>query len=628
MVGKDGCAPDARGGAPDAGPEGALAASAASRGAAAVRRAGGGSPDARGGAPVSVRHVSFRHKGAPEGSYALDDVCLDVPAGQVVVLCGRSGCGKTTLTRLVNGLVPQFFEGDLWGEVRVGPTDGAGARASGGRAAAGDGAAAGVGGAAWAALDPSEEPIARTAALVGSVFQNPRSQFFNVDSTSELAFCCENMGWDAERIDAAVLDAVERFGLRGLLDRNLFKLSGGERQKIACASVSAHGPRVLVLDEPASNLDVRSIRMLADVIARWKAEGRTVVVAEHRLGYLMDVADRFVLLEEGRVAWEKSAAQLSALSDDQLHAAGLRSVRPVSFAAASAAAFAPPRLPAPARPSSAPARPFPASAHGRSGGRGLPTAAAGEGEDAPKAGAAKGDATAGLEVRSLRFAYGRSGKAAVDVEELSFPRGAVVGVLGDNGAGKSTFARCVCGLERGCEGEVAVGGRLCSNARRRRLCYLVMQDVNHQLFTESVREEVALSLRNRPRDPLRGEAAAPVVDAILEGLDLESLAERHPMALSGGQKQRVAIASAVAGERAVCVFDEPTSGLDWAHMLDTARNLRDLSARGVTSLVITHDPELVAQCCDHALLMEQGRAAWWGRLDDPQTARRVEGFFG
>ena len=155
-----------------------------------------------------------------------------------------------------------------------------------------------------------------------------------------------------------------------------------------------------------------------------------------------------------------------------------------------------------------------------------------------------------------------------------------------------------------------------------------MQDVNHQLFTESVREEVALSLRNRPRDPLRGEAAAPVVDAILEGLDLESLAERHPMALSGGQKQRVAIASAVAGERAVCVFDEPTSGLDWAHMLDTARNLRDLSARGVTSLVITHDPELVAQCCDHALLMERGRAAWWGRLDDPQTARRVEGFFG
>ena len=292
------------------------------------------------------------------------------------------------------------------------------------------------------------------------------------------------------------------------------------------------------------------------------------------------------------------------------------------------AAFAPPRPPAPARPSSAPARPLPASAHGRSGGRGLPTGAAGEGEDAPKAGAAKGDATAGLEVRSLRFAYGRSGKAAVDVEGLSFPRGAVVGVLGDNGAGKSTFARCVCGLERGCEGEVAVGGRLCSNARRRRLCYLVMQDVNHQLFTESVREEVALSLRNRPRDPLRGEAAAPVVDAILEGLDLESLAERHPMALSGGQKQRVAIASAVAGERAVCVFDEPTSGLDWAHMLDTARNLRDLSARGVTSLVITHDPELVAQCCDHALLMEQGRAAWWGRLDDPQTARRVEGFFG
>ena len=155
----------------------------------------------------------------------------------MVVLCGRSGCGKTTVTRLVNGLIPHFCEGDLWGEVSVG------------------------------GIDPSVVPITETAACVGSVFQNPRSQFFNVDTTSELAFACENMGWDVRRIDSALEDAVERFGLQPLLNRSLFRLSGGERQKIACASASAHCPGVMVLDEPASNLDMGAIRMLSNIIA-------------------------------------------------------------------------------------------------------------------------------------------------------------------------------------------------------------------------------------------------------------------------------------------------------------------------------------------------------------------------
>ena len=251
-------------------------------------------------AAVSATHVSFRHKGASAG-YALDDLELEVPAGEVVVLCGRSGCGKTTVTRLLNGLIPQFYEGDLWGRADV------------------------------LGVDPSVEPITRLATLVGSVFQNPRSQFFNVDTTSELAFGCENMGWAPTLIDAAMAGVVVRFGLEDLLDRNLFKLSGGEKQKIACASVSAHDPQLLVLDEPASNLDVASIRMLASIVAQWKAEGRTVVVAEHRLGYLLDVADRFVLVAAGRVAGEAAASETAALAGGGLPPAGLRSVRPVRF---------------------------------------------------------------------------------------------------------------------------------------------------------------------------------------------------------------------------------------------------------------------------------------------------------
>ena len=235
--------------------------------------------------------MSFRHKGASAG-YALDDLELEVPAGEVVVLCGRSGCGKTTVTRLLNGLIPQFYEGDLWGRADV------------------------------LGVDPSVEPITRLATLVGSVFQNPRSQFFNVDTTSELAFGCENMGWAPTLIDAAMAGVVVRFGLEHLLDRNLFKLSGA-RSRRSPARACLPRPAAPRPDEPASNLDA-SIRMLASIVAQWKAEGRTVVVAEHRLGYLLDVADRFVLVEDGRVAWEKTASEMAALSEGELHAAGLR----------------------------------------------------------------------------------------------------------------------------------------------------------------------------------------------------------------------------------------------------------------------------------------------------------------
>lgn len=547
------------------------------------------------GAEVSIRHVSFRHKGAQEGALALDDVSLEVPGGQVLVLCGRSGCGKTTVTRLVNGLIPQFYEGDLWGEIAV------------------DG------------IDPSVVPVTDTAAIVGSVFQNPRSQFFNVDTTSELVFACENMGWDVVKIDIALKEAVERFCLSNLLNRSLFKLSGGEKQKIACAGASAHRPRVMVLDEPASNLDMDAIRMLADVIAEWKAEGRTVIIAEHRLGYLMDVADRFVLLEAGRVVWDKTTSEIEAMSDKELHACGLRSIRPIRFDKA-----------------------------------GFWTPEENEATSEVTSGTMSGVSNAlndtspddGVEIRTLRFTHRSEdgfvqtlgsggldekrcagsaaescGTRAIDVQDILFRHGSVVGVVGDNGAGKSTFARCLCGLEKRCDDDISFGGRRIRPSERRRLCYMVMQDVNHQLFTESVREEIAISMRNRSGVPTSESGIDDEIGSVLSGLDLENLADAHPMALSGGQKQRVAIASAVASGRRLCVFDEPTSGLDWSHMLDTAHNIRALADNGITCLVVTHDPEFIACCCDEVLFIDGGRAAWSGSLSDIRIAQRVQSYF-
>lgn len=172
-----------------------------------------------------------------------------------------------------------------------------------------------------------------------------------------------------------------------------------------------------------------------------------------------------------------------------------------------------------------------------------------------------------------------------------------MGVIGNNGSGKSTFLRCLCGLEKTCIGTLKVSGKIYRGRQLTKVCYMVMQDVNHQLFTNSVLSEVLLSMEH----PDENEA-----EKILMSLDLDEYKEKHPMALSGGQKQRVAIASAIAAKAQILLFDEPTSGLDYRHMCEVADLLKKLAVDGKTIFVSTHDPELIALCCDRVIRITDG----------------------
>ncbi len=485
---------------------------------------------------VELRNVSFCYKDSEQNN-SLYNISLTVKKGEVLLLCGKSGCGKTTVTRLINGLIPHFYEGQLTGEVFVNGEN------------------------------VSEQPIYDTARTVGSVFQNPRSQFFNVDTTSEVVFGCENMGWDITSIDHNLKQIVHDYGIQELLGRNLFKLSGGEKQKIACAAVSMPEPEVLVLDEPASNLDWRAIHALTEIIAKWKEKGKTVIVAEHRLSYLKEVADRVIYMEKGRIIQDISAHEFGLLPGEELKRRGLRALEPVTF----------------------------------EGGPKLPVL------------------SETIKIKDFDFSY--SIDAGIHVPELKLPRGAVIGVLGENGAGKTTFARCLCGLEKKAKGELILHGKTCNSRQRLKLCYLVMQDVNHQLFTESVHEEILLSMDY-------GNEAHKVKKAgeIISGMDLTELKELHPLSLSGGQKQRVAIGSAIASSKEIIVFDEPTSGLDYHHMLEVAENLTQLSSMGKTLFIITHDPELISQCCNYFIFIEHGQVSWSGGWND-ENKQRIAKFF-
>ncbi|MDR0628454.1 MAG: energy-coupling factor ABC transporter ATP-binding protein, partial [Treponema sp.] len=398
-------------------------------------------------------------------------------------------------------------------------------------------------------MNIAETPLYETAGIIGSVFQNPRSQFFNLDTSSEVAFGCENLGLPENVIRERVRKTAADFHIEPLMGRNIFALSAGEKQKIACASVDATGPAIYVLDEPSSNLDEASTANLRLLLERWKTQGKTVVISEHRLHYLVGLADRVVYLRGGRIVQTFSGGDFFALSPDALAALHLRSFS------------------VPALPRSAP-------------------------EETP---------SRDKNIVIRRFHVNRPGPDGglrLDIEELSVPVGKAVAVTGNNGAGKTTFARCLCGLEKKNRGTLSLGGKRITPKERLKRCYLVMQDVTGQLFTESVLDEVLLSMK--VEDSSRAEV-------ILASLDLLQFRNQHPQSLSGGQKQRLAIASAIASERDIIVLDEPTSGLDLAHMREVAGAITRLLSLGKTVFIITHDRELATAVCSHTIHMEKGK---------------------
>lgn len=488
---------------------------------------------------IEIKNVNFRYKGTDEGG--LHDLSLTIHDGEVVLLCGASGCGKTTVGRLINGLIPHYYKGELTGSVTVN-----------GR-------------------DIAKTELYDLAGVVGTVFQNPRSQFFAIDTDGEITFGAENIGMPPEAIVSRKKAVANEMHIEKLLDRSIFELSGGEKQIIACASVSVLSPDIMVLDEPSSNLDNSAIMKLKTILADWKSQGKTIIIAEHRLYFLRELADRMLLLENGRIVKELQSDAIRALTFSDTERMG---IRPLSLADIT---------------------------YSR--------------EDA-----AKQDELLILE--NFIFTY-RDGKHGIHIPKLELPVSSITAIIGHNGAGKSTLARNICGLEKKCRGVMKLNGKTLKAKDRLRSCYMIMQDVNHQLFTESVKDEVMLSITDKQ---MTDDDKSQRSEGILGQLDLSAYSDTHPMALSGGQKQRTAIASGIASSKPVIIFDEPTSGLDLAHMKQVANEILKLRDMGKTVFIVTHDREFILSCCDHIVRLEEGQAVDNYELNK-DTSVRLRQFF-
>ena len=441
-----------------------------------------------------------------QGKRILSDVNLEIQDGEVVLICGESGCGKTTMTKLINGLIPHFVR-----DVSV------------------DGTITVCG------KNVAEMPMYEIAELVGSVFQNPRTQFFYTNSNAEMAFGLENRGVEPEYIRKRIKNTINELDIEKLEGQDVFSMSGGEKQLLAFASVYVMNPQIYVLDEPSANLDIAAMEKLSERMKVIKEKGHTVVVAEHRLAWIQKFADRIIYMKEGRIEQEFTSDEFKALSDLKRKQMGLRSIVPEQI-----------QIPE----------------------------ITGNSEDAV------------LQICNLSCK--RKKQMIFQNISLSARAGDIIGITGKNGAGKSTFCNCLCGLLKPKGGEILYQGKKLSEKARTKLFGMVMQEVNHQLFSDSVKNECLLA---------NEEASEQEIRELLEKFDLEEYAEYHPMILSGGQRQRLAICQAVMGEKKLLIFDEPTSGLDFRHMCQVEKLMKQLSEEKYIIIVVTHDYEFLNRAC-------------------------------
>ena len=448
---------------------------------------------------VEIKNLSLDYS----EEHILDDISLSIAKGECVLFTGKSGSGKSSLINSINGLAVRYDNARTKGEIIIDDKN----------------------------INNME--LYQISMIVSTVFQNPKTYFFNVNTTLELLFYLENIGLTREEMDKRLNEMLEIFQIKNLLNRNIFNLSGGEKQILCIAACYIAGTKIIVLDEPSSNLDIESIGVLTNMLKILKCKGISIIVAEHRIYYLMDIIDRVFLIEKGRIKEIYSRSEFLKLDTRDLKDLGLRDKKLTKLEV--------PYL------------------------------------------------IEGGEYQIKHLSYKFTDDEYLNIKDVSFKLGKIYGIIGSNGRGKSTLLRCLIGVEKKSKEEIYFKEEKLSKKDRLKNSSLVMQDVNHQLFTDEVFSELSLGLKKFDEEKAK---------IILKDLGLDGFIERHPMSLSGGQKQRLAIASVMCKDSPFVYFDEPTSGMDYSNMIKISELIKKYRNKDKIIFIVSHDIEFLNEVAD------------------------------
>lgn len=537
---------------------------------------------------IKINNLTFRYSDTDKP--ALRDINLEIQDGEFVLITGPSGGGKSSLCRCLNGLIPHFYGGELTGKVEV------------------DG------------LDVLEHPTRELSTRVGMVFQDPENQLVAMDVDREIAFGLENLGFPRELIAKRVEEALDTVGIAGLRHRAITELSGGEKQRVAIASVLALYPNILVLDEPTSELDPKGAEEVLAMVERLNDElGLTAILVEHRLDRVVQHIDRLVVLDGGMIMADGDPRTI--LSDSKVAQSGvgmppvvklsqglkergisigntpltvkegraaLAKVFQCQLAAKNFHSYHCKAQSAEAIPKDSKTRLFR-----------FPFATS-------RALAQRNDIARPLiEVRDLWHAY-PNGFVALKNISLKICGGEFIAIMGRNASGKTTLVKHFNGLLKPTKGDVLVNG---SNTKEKTIAELakkvgyVFQNPNNHLFADTVEEEIAFTLRNLG---FSHQEMKPMIDQVLERFGLVPYRRQYPRSLSGGEKQRVALASILVAQPKIIILDEPTRGMEYELKAELMRFLDEYRRDSKTVILVTQDVETVAEYGDRVILLSEG----------------------
>ena len=529
-------------------------------------------------AHFAIEQLTFAYPG--EDRRALDGVSLEIERGSYVVICGKSGCGKTTLLRHLKSVLTPH--GERTGRVLF----------------------EGV---------PLEEVSQRDqSAKIGFVMQNPDAQIVTDKVWHELAFGLESLGCDKDSMRFRVAEMASYFGIESWFHKDVRDLSGGQKQLLNLASIMAMRPSALILDEPTSQLDPIAASDFLNTVRKINLElGVTVVLTEHRLEEVFACADKVVVMDRGEIVSFGSplrvARELHASGNDMMAALpaplrifyGVEAAREVGLGKASPDKATPEKAESPDAPLTV-----------REGRRWLSRVAS---DDCAQRDAIPADAPLDaaehpvLSLKEVWFRYDRDLPDVLRGASLDVAPGSILAIMGGNGAGKSTLLRVACGISKPYRGTVRVFGRKLKDWKAGSLfdgCLaLLPQDPQNLFVKKTVREDLAEMLASS-RLPEADRALR--IEHVIDVTDIESLLDKHPFDLSGGEQQRAALAKVLLTDPKILLLDEPTKGIDAFFKRQLASVLDDLKRAGVAIVMVSHDIEFCARHADAVAMMFDG----------------------